>query len=202
VKYIGLILVVSVFIPHVAEAVGEPPPDIKIVESVFRVTHHPPPACEPYRQLPIIATVECDQPELLSVELHFRTVGDTMAYYSRPMSPLDIDRFEGVVPARIVGGYGVEYFIIARKGRGVAPSGSVSKPYKVYTSYSYDGTVPDDLPGDEFLEEYEPPVERDFSMDEQQTESEIRKPSTFGIQILVVLIIATVVYLIYQRFGP
>ena len=191
----------SAVLPRIAEAVGEPPPGIEIVESIFKVTHEPPPACDPYRQLIILATVECDQPELLSVELHFRSIGDTTAYYFRVMDPLDIDRFEARVPARVVGKFGTEYFIVARKGRGVASAGSAAKPFQVFTSYSYDGEVPEDLPGDDFLEEYAPPKEREFFSDQQEDESEIRRPSTLGIQILLVLIIATIVYLIYQKFG-
>jgi len=179
----------------------EIPPGTDTVESILKVSHNPPSECEPYRQLLVLATVESNQPELLSVELHFRTLGDTTAYYVRPMQVVDLDRFEVMIPARIVRDYGAEYYIVARIGRGVSSAGSTSTPFQVFTSYSYTADIPEELPGDEFLEEFIPPGQLEYGSSPESEEMEDEKPGTFGIQILIVLIIATIAILLYQRFG-
>ncbi len=195
---IGLLLVLCPLLwGEPCEGFGEFPEDTPSVEGGFSVSHTPPPTCAPYRELLVSATTQCATPESLRVSLHFRTLGEG-GFYDRPMEPIGVNLFQGSVPARIVADRGAEYYITARFGQGMASAGSPDAPFAVTTGYRYEGPIPEELPGDDFLQSLELPPEPGETGEEAQTSD---AESRSDIQLVLVLIIVALVALLYQRLS-
>jgi len=186
-------------IPALAGAISGLPSDAPSDTIGFLVRHTPPPSCAPYAPLDVTALVDCPTPESLTVALMFRPLGDMAGYYSRLMQPIGGERFSVSVPARVVGDMGVEYYIDAKAGPARTAAGSPRAPFQVSTSYRFTGTVPDALPGDDYLQEIEPPREV-VAVTAQAERGEDRGSST-GVQIILLLVLGALGYLIYQRMG-
>jgi hypothetical protein len=145
--------------------------------------------------------VVSESPLELNVALFFRSLGSAVGFYWREMTPLDYQLFSANIPARIVGDLGVEYYIVARRGAGTVQAGRADSTFKVATDHAYEGEIPDELPGDEFLELYKPisdPAESFWVARDARKGGSV---STLGIQLLLILIIGVLGILIYQRLG-
>lgn len=180
-----------------AGALGEESPDLPIVEGGLSLNHTPPPSCEPYRELDVSVTVECAMLESVRVTVHFRELGDG-GFYDRPMEWVGGNLFRSSIPARIVGNNGAEYYITARLGPGMARAGSPQQPFAVATPYRFEGAVPDELPGDDFM--------RAFSLDEPDTTvaesgNVTESGSELGVQLVVLMVLIAMAFMIYQRIG-
>lgn len=184
-------------VPSLCLAVGEPDPSLPVVEGGITVQHTPLPSCRPYEELEVSATVQSARPESTQVLLHFRSLGQE-GYYDRPMEWLGGSLYRGSVPARIVGDYGVEYYITARLGLAVASAGRPDQPLVVTTPYQFRGEVPETLPGDEFFQELSLV---DSGPQEPAREETPARKTDWGTQVVIVLVLAAVGYFLYQRLS-
>jgi hypothetical protein len=172
------------------------------VESHFTVAHTPPGTCHPYRELPVAARVETNQQGTLTLELFFRSLGSEQGYYRRAMEPVSHELYTTEIPARIVGDFGVEYYIVARLGMGTVQAGSIDSTFKVATEYSTGGGAPEWLPGDDFLETFEPPEDpRETYRAAQERKERQTKGGALGTQFALILILVLIGVLVYQRLG-
>lgn len=197
-----LLSAIILTLPRLSAAIREAVPDEPTVSSRFTIEHTAPFSCRPYTQLAVSARVISESPLEVNVALFFRSLGSTVGFYWKEMTPIDYDVYSTDIPARIAGDLGVEYYIVARRGAGTVQAGRADSTFKVATDYAYQGDVPDFLPGDDFLELYKPvsdPAESFRVAQEAHRRDSGR--STLGIQFLLILILLTIGILIYQRLG-
>ncbi len=189
-------------IPVPALAIGEFPPDTPYKESEFSISHLPPTGCVPYEELYVVARTVWESPQLFEVELRFRSLNSNAGFYLRSMEQIETDVYASEIPARTVGQFGAEYYIVMRHGNSLVKAGSAEEPYMVPTEYSFSGEPPEELPGDDFLREFEPPPNPVDSFRQAETaRKEEEGTSTFMIQIALLLILGVLGLLTYQRLG-
>ncbi len=199
-RLVSILFLVTV--PLAAFAVGEIPEDLESSEVALSVSHEPPLDCEPFIQLYVTAAVECPNPEMINVRLFVRTLGSDSGFQEIPMAMLELDLFQALIPARLVGRSGVEYYIEARMGKGFTSARSSKAPFQVPTGYDYRGEIPTSLPGDDLLAQLDPRLVPETSADVETEDAEEGKGhSSLLLQVVIVLFLATFAAVVYQRLG-